>query len=225
MNFTDIIGIPVFSAYRCREEGYILGAFFSNNRILSQLLVADFETEAHKILQTKDIFSHGDAGIVIRNSGKIVLAESDSEPQSFIGKQVISVGGNSLGKIVEIEISPKWEVTKFVTDKTSFTPEQIVGHNTLVLINDRATEFKSHHFAPRKSNLVDAQAVQPVIALNSPIPARIPTTHAGLIGKKLLRDFLGQNNEILAHKNSVVSPMVVSRARQFNLLDELERCV
>lgn len=225
MNFTDIIGVPVFSAYRCREEGYVLGGFFHNNRILTRLLLADSETEAHKTLQTRDIFSHGDAGIIIRNSGKTVLAESDSEPQNFIYKQVVSVGGNSLGRIIEIELSPKWEVVKFITDKTSFVPGQIVGNNALVLVNDLSTRFKLHHFAPKKSNLVNTEAFQPVIALDSPIPARIPTTNAGLIGKKLMRDFLGKNNEILAHKSSIISPMIVSRARQFNLLDELARCV
>lgn len=225
MNFTDIIGAPVFSAYRCREEGYVLGGFFHNSRVLNKLLLADSETEAHKLLQTKDIFSHGDAGIIIRNSGKTILAETDNEPQSFIYKSVISIGGNNLGRVVEIELSSKWEVVKFITDKTSFTPTQIIGNDAFVLVNDLSTHFKLHHFAPKKGSLINTQAVQPVIALDSPIPARIPTTNAGLIGKKLMRDFLGKNNEILAHKSSVISPMTVSRARQFNLLDELTRCV
>jgi len=225
MNYKNLIGQKIISIYDGKIDSYVIDAVFKDNRKLSKFIIADIENETQKILEIKNIFHLGLDGILISNVNKLIIAEYDYSKNLYMNKEIFDVNGNNLGKVVDIQLSQKLEIEKFITTKGFFEPHQIINVNYIIIINNSQTKYKKWRFAPKKSVITQATATQPVTINATQIPLRVISSHNSLIGKKLFKDLINSKKIILAKKNTVVSASILNLAKQHNLLNELVHSV
>lgn len=225
MNYKNLIGQKVISIFDGKIDSYIIDAVFKNHKKLSKFIVADIGNENHKILEVKNIFKIGVDGILIRNANKLIIAEYNYLKNLYINKEIFDIEGKSLGKVTDLELSENYEIERFVTSSETFYPHQIINVESVIIINNSASNYKKHNFAPKRMVVTQASAAQPVTINQTKVPIRVLSSSHSLMGKKLFRDLTNSNQVIIAKKNSIVNASVLNLVRQHNLLNDLVRSV
>lgn len=219
MNYTTFLNKEIISVFDGEKCGKVhMGLFNKKNKLFS--FVINFNGNFSTV-KTCDIFSIND-NIMIRNSSKIIVSQKDSRP-IFLQKEVFSVNGKFLGKVVDISINEKFVIESIITESTKFTPSKIITNNKVIVINEENSHFRHHNFTPKTKITNSTQLKQKVFA-TAKIPIKVGSTNL-LIGKKLFRDFISKNGIVLARKNSLITSSLLNTAMEYGYLSELSKCV
>lgn len=230
---SSYISKKVISLADANQVGYVLNVVFDDNiKNFTGLMVIDEESENSFILHKQDLFAVGDDCVMIKDSNVLEFCIS-SLSNNPIGKVVYDCHGNMLGKVLDVEIDGK-AVKKIITDKCEF-PQRYIrksGDNFLIfgspVKEKKKLKFKDNINQKNVENIEKvtiSQAISPNSNLNfiSPeMPIRLYAGTKELIGKTLINDILGYNNEIIAHKNQKINQKILNKAISHNKLNLLK---
>lgn len=219
MNYTHLLNKPIISIFDGKNCGKVQYALFNNMNKMFSIVVN--QNENFKAVDIKDVFALNDC-IMIRNSTKIMVHHSENT-NSFLDKEVFTVLGKRIGKIVELVLDDKFYIDKIVTDKLEFSPKSIVTNKNIIIINNDNSHYKAFQFAPKTKISIPNNQPQKVL-ITTKIPVKVNSKNH-LIGKKLFKDFISKNNIILARKNSIVTYSLLNIAKENNALFELTTCI
>ena len=223
MAFRDIITKKILSIYEGEECGFLLGLQFKDKmQGVRYFVVADEEADLEYTLKPHDVLSAGEDYVTIRNKTNLVV--STDTKSSNINSVVVGIDGKNYGLMEDIIWGKNYKIDKILCKDYEFTPKNIinVGKN-VIIVNNTERKMARANFAPQekiddtKSN---TQTVEILPHATLPTPIRVNNT-ATLLGKRLNKDLMNYNGEIIARKNSVITIPIINSAKQFNIMAEL----
>ncbi len=227
MKLSEIIGKQVFDIYNANIIGTIHDACFDEKykKVLGFYFFDQDENEFY--LKNSNIYSYSDY-ITVRNSSKVSSDFSLVNPLSPIGKNVVGVSGKDYGTLSDVEFDEKYNITNFITNIKSFSPTEILQISSNMVINDEKVKLNS--FKPKTVKSAINLDNLTVTMMRLPdedtqvqklMPKKLTVNSDILIGKKLTKDIIGKNNELILKQNQTITAKQLIVAKQHDKLNEL----
>ena len=178
------------------------------------------------------------------------LFASKIDYNNQINNEVYNLEGEKLGTVTDITLTDNYKVEKIIVAQQEFTPNNVVsfGSNNLI-INSSGAKYIKDNYKPKvvqKPKQLDLVKILPKIAepaedkipkiefseldikpkqnykiSENPLPQRMITNQNYLLGRKLSKTIYGQNNEIIAKKDCLITEKILLAAKSHNKLVEL----
>lgn len=221
MQYTNLIGLPVFSIYECESVGYVLNAVFNKHLTkITHLVIADDDNEVLYIINIRNIYKLNNDCLLIKNNTK--LSVNNFETCEVINNTIIDL---TKGKDVvkDITLSQDFKIESIDGKNNSFKPAQILYKNNNIILLDSNNIFKRKNFKPRKAKIKLEHLNTPVSILqNIGMPTTMRANNLNnIIGKRLSDNLYSRQNEILATKNTTITTNTINIAKQFNVVSSL----
>ncbi len=226
---SNIISSYVVSVYNGQIEGIVNNILF-NNKKQAKYLVISQNDEQFLVLETKDIYKTGEGAVIVKNSDVLSLMESSElkmkECFSPINSIVVSIDGNYIGHVSDIELDNKYNIKNFIVDGQVFDLNKVINiSESAIIINTLDTKtslskFKSKTKIVMGNERIANQTVS-VMSNQTILPNRTMLNYNFLIGRKVSKDILNFNGEIIIKENQTVNSKVLDIARINGKLREL----
>ena len=226
---SNIISSYVVSVYNGQIEGIVNNILF-NNKKQAKCLVISQNDEQFLVLETKDIYKTGEGAVIVKNSDVLSLMESSElkmkECFSPINSIVVSIDGNYIGHVSDIELDNKYNIKNFIVDGQVFELNKVINiSESAIIINTLDTKtslskFKSKTKIVMGNERITNQTVS-VMSNQTILPNRTMLNYNFLIGRKVSKDILNFNGEIIIKENQTVNSKVLDIARINGKLREL----
>ena len=226
---SNIISSYVVSVYNGQIEGIVNNILF-NNKKQAKYLVISQNDEQFLVLETKDIYKIGEGAVIVKNSDVLSLMESSElkmkECFSPINSIVVSIDGNYIGHVSDIELDNKYNIKNFIVDGQVFELNKVINiSESAIIINTLDTKtslskFKSKTKIVMGNERITNQTVS-VMSNQTILPNRTMLNYNFLIGRKVSKDILNFNGEIIIKENQTVNSKVLDIARINGKLREL----
>ena len=129
--------------------------------------------------------------------------------------------------ILDIEFDEKFKITNFTSNtQQAIQPNQIMTISKHIVVG----ELKINYFKAKNTkntdiyleNLsVNVMKMQDYSTTKKLMPSKITVNSDILIGKKLSKDIIGKNNELILKQNQILAAKQVMPANQHDKLNEL----
>ncbi len=227
MKLSEIIGKQVFVIYDAKFLGTVHDVAFDDKykKVLGFYFFDQDENEYY--LKTQNIFGLNDY-ITIKNASKITNNFLLDKPLSPLGKQVVGINGQDYDFLSDIEIDDNYMVKFFITNKQKFSMDKIMHISHSIIVAENA---KMQNFKPKKSKQNEellnnlTVSIMKMEDVKSPqvslMPPKITVNSDILLGKRLTKDIVGKNNELILKQNQTITPKQVMIAKQHEKLNEL----
>lgn len=226
---SNIISSYVVSVYNGQIEGIVNNILF-NNKKQAKYLVISQNDEQFLVLETKDIYKTGEGAVIIKNSDVLSLMESSElkmkECFSPINSIVVSIDGDYIGHVSDIELDNKYNIKNFIVDGQVFDLNKVINiSESAIIINTldiktNLSKFKSKTKIVMGNERITNQTVS-VMSNQTILPNRTMLNYNFLIGRKVSKDILNFNGEIIIKENQTVNSKVLDIARINGKLREL----
>lgn len=226
---SNIISSYVVSVYNGQIEGIVNNILF-NNKKQAKYLVISQNDEQFLVLETKDIYKTGEGAVIVKNSDVLNLMESSElkmkECFSPINSIVVSIDGNYIGHVSDIELDNKYNIKNFIVDGQVFDLNKVINiSESAIIINTldiktNLSKFKSKTKIVMGNERITNQTVS-VMSNQTILPNRTMLNYNFLIGRKVSKDILNFNGEIIIKENQTVNSKVLDIARINGKLREL----
>lgn len=226
---SNIISSYVVSVYNGQIEGIVNNILF-NNKKQAKYLVISQNDEQFLVLETKDIYKTGEGAVIVKNSDVLSLMESSElkmkECFSPINSIVVSIDGDYIGHVSDIELDNKYNIKNFIVDGQVFELNKVINiSESAIIINTldiktSLSKFKSKTKIIIGNERITNQTVS-VMSNQTILPNRTMLNYNFLIGRKVSKDILNFNGEIIIKENQTVNSKVLDIARINGKLREL----
>lgn len=226
---SNIISSYVVSVYNGQIEGIVNNILF-NNKKQAKYLVISQNDEQFLVLETKDIYKTGEGALIVKNSDVLSLMESSElkmkECFSPINSIVVSIDGDYIGHVSDIELDNKYNIKNFIVDGQVFDLNKVINiSESAIIINTldiktSLSKFKSKTKIVMGNERITNQTVS-VMSNQTILPNRTMLNYNFLIGRKVSKDILNFNGEIIIKENQTVNSKVLDIARINGKLREL----
>lgn len=227
MKLSNLIGKQVFCVYDASLLGTVNDVVFDEKykKILGIYFFDQDENEFY--IKRQNIYSILDF-VTIKNTSKISLDIVLDKPLSPLGKLIVGTNGENYGNISDIEFDENFDVCMFETNMNKqVLPSSIIfiSKNFVVGENVNIASFRPKVF--HKNNTLENLTVKimEIPKIEQPkqklMPTKITVNSDILIGKRLQKDIIGKNNELIIKQNQVLTTKHILIAKQHDKLNEL----
>ena len=228
---SNIISSYVVSVYNGQIEGIVSNILFNDKKQAKYLIISQND-EQFLALETKKIYKTGNGAIIIKNNDVLELMESVEyrlkEYFSPINSIVVSIDGNYLGHVSDIELDDKYNKQNFIVDGQSYALNKAVNiSESVIIINtlnkpQKLANFRSKNKLVISSEKIKNQTVN-VMENQTILPNRTIVNYNFLIGRKVSKDILNFNGEIIIKENQIVNSKILDIARINGKIRELTK--
>ena len=227
---SEIISKKIITIEEGKMVGYIIKPVFDNCQLVG-FISCDDESEIEKFLLYEDIKNINKEGVLI--SSVYAMQNVDIEGgNSPLGKIVFDQNGVNLGRVEECYLDKK-NIKKLQTNLC-----EIMGKNIACIEQDFVIFQKNNKKIKKnqKKSLKNINFIQknPKVEILNKIenknnepdfqpsyPIKVTANKSKLLGKKIVKDILGFNNEIIAKKDEIINSKIINRAIKHNKLNLL----
>ena len=205
--------------------GYVIDVLFDESlHTIKGFLIVDDESEEVFFLGSYCVFSKSNECFMVESESNLELYIS-SLFNNPIGKSVYDENGLNLGRVIDVYFE-KDAVKKIVTNKCEFPVQYLkkAGNHCLIYGKTIAKTKKRNVSFQTKQNMPSVHIQSEVGKLENKTneyPIRIRTKNERIIGKRVTKQVLGLNNELIAKENDVVTKNMIQKAKlhnRYNLL-------
>ena len=228
---SNIISSYVVSVYNGQIEGIVSNILFNDKKQAKYLIISQND-EQFLALETKKIYKTGNGAIIIKNNDVLELMESVEyrlkEYFSPINSIVVSIDGNYLGHVSDIELDDKYNIQNFIVDGQSYALNKAVNiSESVIIINtlnkpQKLANFRSKNKIVISNEKIKNQTVN-VMENQTILPNRTIVNYNFLIGRKVSKDILNFNGEIIIKENQIVNSKILDIARINGKIRELTK--
>ena len=231
---SNIISSYVVSVFNGQIEGVVSNILFNEKRHAKYLIISQND-EQFWVLDTANIFKLGDGAVIIKNSDCLnLMASKELEIKncfSPINSIVVSLNGNFLGYVTDIELDEKFNILSFSsTNKNAVNLNEIINLSESVIITTHGVNNKpklSRFKAKQQINNIQPKSDTRVVsALTEPdtiLPNRTVTNYNFLINRKVSKNIVNFNGEIIIKENQIINSKVLDIARINGKIRELTK--
>ena len=218
MTTEQLISLPVYSINEQNIVGIVTNVYIYRKKITA-LLITDETSFDEYILFTKDIYSFGQAIVLITNLSKLHLHQSVelqlAKYTTPLGKHFIKLDGSIFDIIKNIEFDGKFNILNIYhgNNKTDIKNVTILSNCCIFSnhLHKKAHPVKTKF--PKFDNLKDVKVE---------IQDKQFSGIASLVGKHTTKDILSQNGEVLVKKNSKITSGLIAKLSYLGKLNELQ---
>ena len=227
MKLSNLIGKQVFCVYDASIVGTIHDVVFDEKykKILGIYFFDQDENEFY--IKKQNIYSICDF-VTIKNTNSISTSIVLDKPLSPLGKLIVGTNGENFGNITDIEIDDNFSVQHFETNQN----KQVLPTQVIFAMKNFVYGENVHiaSFRPRVHKIQNSLQNLTVKIMDIPkieeqkqrlMPTKITVNSDILIGKRLSKDIIGKNNEMILKQNQVLSAKHILIAKQHDKLNEL----
>lgn len=243
---SELISQYVISLYNGKIEGVIENALFNlETGRAKHLVVYNYNDDATYVLPINKVYSLGDGAITIRNSSALNLYESREleliELCNPINNSAFKTSGDLLGIVTDLELDSKFYITHFIINNEQQLAKNMVAsfNNQTLIVQDEKVKVNIKNFYDKtKINPKNADTrivnilqikenssneninITPVKTL---IPNRAIANYNFLINRKVNKNILSQNGDLLIKQNTKINASTINLARLNGKLSELTK--
>ena len=212
---STILGMQVISLFEGQVEGYVKNLIFSKDyKKLKTLIICNDKFEDKQFtLKTNDIFKINDV-IFIKNQ-TFIVSSTNEQDNSPINLNAFQADGKSLGSLNDVILDDKFNVIKFITNLNEVSNSIAKINNNLIIFNTDEILLKLYLFKPKQKLRVINNSSTKTVILNNTL------NYNFLLGRKVTKDILSFNNEMLIKNGTTVTERTVQIAKQNGKLREL----
>lgn len=231
---SNIISSYVVSVFNGQIEGVVSNILFNEKRHAKYLIISQND-EQFWVLDTANIFKLGDGAVIIKNSDCLnLMASKELEIKncfSPINSIVVSLNGNFLGYVTDIELDEKFNILSFSsTNKNAVNLNEIINLSESVIITTHGVNNKpklSRFKAKQQINNIqpksDTRVVSALAEPDTILPNRTVTNYNFLINRKVSKNIVNFNGEIIIKENQIINSKVLDIARINGKIRELTK--
>ena len=241
MQLSDILSKPVISLYDGTNEGFIINACFNKNlQRLKYLIVAGQEKtdeEEIYILDVSNIYKIGKDAIVIKNNVSLELL-SNYEGVISINNPINSIAyttnGESLGPVKDVSLNNELNLVEYKLSGSNIPSTRLASfsENTILFQTDIETVNIKKYKPTFKKPIKESNQSVKILALpkveenkkyklQEATIQRLTGNTSLLLGRKLTKQIQSQNGELIAKKDSRITPKTIASATNHQKLREL----
>ena len=233
---SDIISMPVVSIYDSKIVGIVTNLTLDPKTNKCKQLVITTADDIKYILEYNNIKNIGDSSIVISNTTKLSLLESElcikSHYHNPINAEIYDLQGNYLSKVSDIILDEKLKIMHIIDNKSenidiknivSFTDSLVLYSEKKVKINTLKPKTASiDTYTKKPTNPISIQHIDTKpIAINTEM-TKITDTRT-IVGRVTTKDILSPNHEIVIRSGTTISTTTISIANRYGKIVELFR--
>ncbi len=232
LKVSNIISSYVVSVYNGQIEGVVSNILFNEKKRAKYLIISQND-EQFLVLDTAKIYKIGDGAVIVKNSNALdLMASKELEIKncfSPINSIVVSLNGNFLGYVSDIELDEKLNMKNFVVREG-----EVINLNNIVNISDSAIIISTDEKKPKLGNFKEKSKIQ--ISLNNSneivnilekpdtiLPNRTVTNYNFLINRKVSKNILNFNGEVIIKENQIITSKILDIARINGKIRELTK--
>lgn len=232
LKVSNIISSYVVSVYNGQIEGVVSNILFNEKKRAKYLIISQND-EQFLVLDTAKIYKIGDGAVIVKNSNALdLMASKELEIKncfSPINSIVVSLNGNFLGYVSDIELDEKLNMKNFVVREG-----EVINLNNIINISDSAIIISTDEKKPKLGNFKEKSKIQ--ISLNNSneivsilekpdtiLPNRTVTNYNFLINRKVSKNILNFNGEIIIKENQIITSKILDIARINGKIRELTK--
>ena len=229
---SEIISKKVISIGEGEEVGYILCPIFDNKNLLG-FSVCDEESELEKFLSIDDLSFCGDE--VFIPSIFCMQNVTVEEGVSPLGKLVYSSEGQCLGRVEECFLE-KNKIKKLQTNLCEIKKKNIaqIGKDFVIFQKNIKKTIKNAKKSQKNVKLIEnlpkveilnkIENENNYLNFSSTLPIKVIANKSSVLGKKLVKDVYGFNNEIIGKENEIITEKMIKKAVKHNKYNLLLFC-
>lgn len=229
---SEIISKKVISIGEGEEVGYILCPIFEDKNLLG-FSVCDEESELEKFLSIDDLSFCGDE--VFIPSIFCMQNVTVEEGVSPLGKLVYSSDGQCLGRIEECFLE-KNKIKKLQTNLCEIMQKNIaqIGKDFVIFQKNNKKSIKNAKKSQKNVKLIEnlpkveilnkIENENNYLNFSSTLPIKVIANKSSVLGKKLVKDVYGFNNEIIGKENEIITEKMIKKAVKHNKYNFLLFC-
>lgn len=227
---SEIISKNIYAIDEGKMVGYILCPVFENC-FLQGYIVCDDEVEQEKFLSSKDIVSSTKQAMFINSifdmqNVEIITAISP------LGKLVFDNQGTNFGRVEECFIENNY-IKKLQTNLCEIMQKNIstIGQDCVIFNKNKKNRKKTIKNYNKNINLITKlpkveilnkiENKNEMLEFSSTLPIKAVANKSKLIGKKITKDILGFNNEIIAKQDEIITEKIIKKANKHNKINLL----
>lgn len=232
LKVSNIISSYVVSVYNGQIEGVVSNILFNEKKRAKYLIISQND-EQFLVLDTAKIYKIGDGAVIVKNSNALdLMASKELEIKncfSPINSIVVSLNGNFLGYVSDIELDEKLNMKNFVVREG-----EVINLNNIINISDSAIIISTDEKKPKLGNFKEKSKIQ--ISLNNSneivnilekpdtiLPNRTVTNYNFLINRKVSKNILNFNGEVIIKENQIITSKILDIARINGKIRELTK--
>ena len=140
---SNIISSFVVSVYNGQIEGVVSNILFNEKKHAKYLIISQND-EQFLVLNTSNIYKLGDGAVIIKNSDCLnLMSNMELEIKNYfspINSIIVSVDGNFLGYVTDIELDEKFNILSFESsNKNSVNLNRVINISESVIITSTTT--------------------------------------------------------------------------------------
>lgn len=236
LKLSNLISKKVYSLYEGIFVGTIINSKIENYK-LKGVYVLSVDEDVTYFINSKDIYRFGEHTANIKNINK--LRNESLQETNFIGKEIVSVFGEELGKTVDVFFDEKFNLTAVQTNLNIILPkERIAGIGQDAIFFGE--NLKLSRFKPKFSFNLNVKEDYKVSALKTPtntlskienslkapaIPKKVKQYPNFLIGRTVSSSIKNELGENIIKEGQKITEKVISKAQISNKIYELSKCV
>ncbi len=234
MLYSNIKNKMVVSISTANELGVVKGVYIEKATKSPIYLGVNGENGIN-VLKIKDVFCYNDIITVLRDEMVAPLQEAEQYILIDIGAEIYDVKAFRIGALSDIKLTPTSPNACLISQDCAVKMLKIVGlQSKLIMVNTQRKQLQKRLSAPQ--TMVLQKAEEP-LALSASQPENIapPTAYQDsntpkervisnynfLLGRRVLRDIVGINQELLVRKDTIITPRLIAQAKQIGKLIDL----
>lgn len=230
---SDIISMPVISIFESEYLGTIYNVLIDSRcKKVKYFCILNEEDNIPRIIHIEHIYKIGSDVIFIKNKSELSLQiNCDCEMEDCANPINISAynfDGKKLGTVSDSVFNTKGKLEEFIINNKSYKITDIfnVG-SSAIIVNNKKCDIKK--FKP--SNTISPTLIEEkVISLNKPtdqkeepLTNKIITDFRFLTGRRLNKDIVSLNGEIIARSGATITKELINKASSYGKLVEIAR--
>lgn len=231
---SNIISSFVVSVFNGQIEGVVSNILFNEKKHAKYLIISQND-EQFLVLNTSDIYKLGDGAVIIKNSDCLnLMSNMELEIKNYfspINSIIVSVEGNFLGYVTDIELDEKFNILSFESStKNNVNLSTVINISESVIITSNNTlkkpklsGFKPKYTIEKLAENSTQQTVEILTNSGAILPNRTVANYNFLINRKVSKNIVNFNGEIIIKENQIINSKVLDIARINGKIRELTK--
>lgn len=238
MLYSEIRNKTILSINNAMLLGKIKGVYINKETKIPYSLGVESE-DGYKSLKIKDIFCYNDIVTVLKDEMVGDLINPDEYVFIDIGSKVYDVKAFAIGTVDDLKLNPI-SLNACVICKDVFIRmhKVVCMQSDVILVNTQKKRLKKKTPLPKTvvvaKEIPEKEVIEAIsdnktvnvlesnqILANKAQNKKVISNYNFLLGRKILRDIVGINQELFAKKDTLITPKIISDAKASGKLVEL----
>ncbi len=231
---SNIISSFVVSVFDGQVEGVVNNILFNNKKQAKYLIISRNDEEFF-VLDTKDIYKLGNNTVIIKNSSVLNLMDSKEQEIkdcfSPINSIVVNINGDFLGYVIDINLDEKFNIISLDSQENkTVNLKQILNlsESAIIICSENKKAPKLSQFKQKeKIEIINKNTnnlpVKILEKTSTILPNRSVANFNFLLNRKVSKNIMNFNGEIIIKENQIINSKVLDIARINGKIRELTK--